>query len=116
MKQIKGNKGFGLVECVIAMLLICIALVGMTSHIGVSMAAMQTDKATSVASSLLQDKAEAIKQTPYNSIATGGDSIAQGGVYYARSWNVTTSGNMKTVALSIVWNGRTMNTSVVITL
>ncbi len=44
MKQIKGNKGFGLVECVVAMFLICIALLGMASHIGVSMAAMQTDK------------------------------------------------------------------------
>ena len=116
MKQIKGNKGFGLVECVVAMFLICIALLGMASHIGVSMAAMQTDKTTSVASSLLQDKVEAIKQTPYNNIATGGDSIVRGGGYYMRSWNVTTNGNMKTVALSIMWKGRTMNTSVVVTL
>jgi prepilin-type N-terminal cleavage/methylation domain-containing protein len=116
MKQIKGNKGFGLVECVIAMVLICTALLGMTSHIRVSMAAMQTDKTTSVASSLLQDKAEALKHTPYSSIATGGDSITKGGVYYVRSWNVTTSGNLKTVAMSILWNGRTMNTSIVVTL
>jgi Tfp pilus assembly protein PilV len=116
MKQIKGNKGFGLVECVVSMFLICIALLGMASHIGVSMAAMQTDKTTSVASSLLQDKAEALKQTPYNSIAAGGDSIVKGGVYYTRSWTVTTNGNMKTVGLSIMSNGRTMNTSVVVTL
>jgi len=40
----------------------------------------------------------------------------RGGGYYMRSWNVTTSGNMKTVALSIMWKGRTMNTSVVVTL
>jgi len=116
MKQIKGNKGFGLVECVVSMFLICIALLGMVSHIGVSMAAMQTDKMTSVASSLLQDKAEAIKQTPYNSISTGGDSVVKGGVYYMRSWNVTTSGNMKTVALSMTWNGRTVNTTMLVTL
>ena len=116
MKQIKGNKGFGLVECVVAMFLICVVLLGMAGHIGVTMAAMQTDKSTSVASSLLQDKVEAIKQTPYNSIATGGDSIVKSGVYYMRSWTVTTSGNMKTVALSIMSNGRTMNTSVVVTL
>ena len=56
MKQIKGNKGFGLVECVVAMFLICVVLLGMAGHIGVTMAAMQTDKSTSVASSLLQDK------------------------------------------------------------
>jgi hypothetical protein len=40
----------------------------------------------------------------------------KGGVYYMRSWTVTTNGNMKTVALSIMSNGRTMNTSVVVTL
>ncbi len=115
MKRI-NNKGFGLVECVAAMLIICVVLLGMARHIGVSMAAMQTDKTTSVASALLQDKVEAIKLTPYNSIATGGDSVVKGGVNFARSWTVTTNGNMKTAALSITWNGRTMNTSVVVTL
>jgi Tfp pilus assembly protein PilV len=115
MKQIKGNKGFGLVECVVSMFLICIALLGMASHIGVSMAAMQTDKNTSVASSLLQDKAEAIRQTPYINISTNGDSVAKGGILYQRSWNVTTNGNMKTVALSISWKGRTMNTTMLVT-
>lgn len=116
MKQFKSNKGFGLIECVVAMFLLCIVMLGMAGHVGVTMAAMQTDKSTSVASSLLQDKVEAIKHTPYNSIATGGDSIAKGGVCFMRSWTVTTNGNMKTAALSIMWNGRTMNTSVVVTL
>lgn len=98
------------------MFLLCIVLLGMAGHVGVTMAALQTDKSTSVASSLLQDKVEAIKHTPYNTIATGGDSIIRGGVYYMRSWTVTTNGNMKTVALSITWNGRTTNTSVLVTL
>ena len=115
MKQIKGNKGFGLVECVIAMFLTCMALVGMAAHIGVSMAAMQTDKTTSVASALLQDKSEAIRQTPFISIVTGGDSVMKGGISYTRNWNVTTNGNMKTVALSISWNGRTSNTTMLVT-
>ena len=97
------------------MSLICIALLGMASHIVVSMSAMQKTKRHPLQLSS-QDKAEALKQTPYNSIATGGDSIVRGGGYYMRSWNVTTSGNMKTVALSIMWKGRTMNTSVVVTL
>ncbi len=116
MKQLRGNKGFGLVECVVAMFLICIALLGMAAHIGVSMAAMQTDKTTSVASSLLQDKAEALRQTPYSNITTSGDSVAKGGVYYMRSWNVTTNGNMKTIALSIMWNNRSINTTMLVTL
>jgi prepilin-type N-terminal cleavage/methylation domain-containing protein len=107
MKQIKSNKGFGLIECVISMFLICIALLGMSAHIGVSMAAMQTDKTASVASALLQDKAEAIRQTPFLNISTSGDSIIKGGISYTRSWNVSTSGNMKTVVLLISWNGRT---------
>ena len=115
MKQIKGNKGFGLVECVVSMFLVCIALLGMAAHIGVSMAAMQTDKSTSVASSLLQDKVEAIRQTPYLSISSSGDSIVKGGVWFIRSWNVTTNGNIKTVALSICWNGRTVNTKMLVT-
>ncbi len=97
------------------MLLICMALLGMAAHIGVSMAAMQTDKTTSVASALLQDKAEALRQTPYNNITTSGDSVAKSGVYYMRSWNVTTNGNMKTVALSISWNRSTINTTMLVT-
>ncbi len=114
MRQLKGNKGFGLIECVVAMFLICIALLGMAAHIGVSMAAMQTDKTTSVASALLQDKVEALRQTPYINLSTGGDSVAKGGISYTRSWTVTTNGNMKTVALSIMSNGRTMNTSILV--
>ncbi len=115
MRQLRGNKGFGLVECVVAMFLLCIALLGMASHIGVSMAAMQTDKSTSVASSLLQDKAEALRQTSYINITTGGDSVAKGGVYYTRTWNVTTNGNMKTIALSISWNRSNINTTMLVT-
>ncbi len=114
MKQLNTNKGFGLIECVISMLLICIVILGMSAHIGVSMAAMQTDKMTSVSGSLLQDKIEAIKNMPYNSIATGEDSIVKGGVTFNRSWNVTTNGNIKTVALSVTRSGRTMNTSFVV--
>ena len=116
MKRIRNNKGFGLVECAAAMLIICVVLIGMARHIGVSMAAVQTDKTTSVASALLQDKVEALRLTPYSSIATGGDSVVKGGVSFTRNWTVTTSGNMKTTALSITWNGRTMNTAVVVTL
>jgi prepilin-type N-terminal cleavage/methylation domain-containing protein len=114
MKQLKGNKGFGLVECVVAMFLVSLVLLGLANHIGASMTALHTDKTTSVASALLQDKVEAIKQTPYGSITTGGDSIAKNGISFTRSWNVTISGNMKTVALSITWNGRTMNSSFVV--
>ena len=114
MKQIKNNKGFGLVECLISMFLISLVLLGLANHIGASMTALHTDKTTSVASALLQDKAEAIKQTPYGSVTTGSDSIEKNGFSFTRSWNVTISGNMKTVALSIAWNGRTMNTSMVL--
>jgi prepilin-type N-terminal cleavage/methylation domain-containing protein len=115
MKQIKSNKGFGLIECVISMFLICVALLGMSAHISVSMAAMQTDKTASLASALLQDKAEAIRQTPFINISTSGDSVTKGGISYTRSWNVTTNGNMKTIALSISWNGRTSTTTMLVT-
>lgn len=111
MKQLKGNKGFGLVECVVAMFLLCVVLLGMANHIGATMTALQADKTTSVASSLLQDKVEAIKHAPYGSISSGGDSISKNGISFTRNWNVTISGNMKTVALSIAWSGRTLNTS-----
>ena len=114
MKRIKGNNGFSLIECVIALFLVCVVLLSMVSHVGVSMAALQTDKMTSVASSLLQDRAEALRQTPYLSVATGGDTVVKDGISYARNWTVTVTGNMKTVALSIAWNGRTLNTSMLI--
>jgi prepilin-type N-terminal cleavage/methylation domain-containing protein len=114
MKKLRGNKGFGLVECVVAMFLFCIVMLGLANHLGATMTAMQADKTTSVASALLQDKVEAIKHTPYGSISSGGDSISKNGFSFTRTWNVTISGNMKTVALSIAWNGRTMNTSMVL--
>jgi Tfp pilus assembly protein PilV len=38
MKQLKGNRGFELEEYVVAMLLICIVLIGMAALICVSMA------------------------------------------------------------------------------
>lgn len=114
MKQIKGNKGFGLVECVVAMFLVSLVLLGLANHIGATMTALHTDKTTSVASALLQDKVEAIKHTPYGNITSGGDSISKNGISFTRNWNVTISGNMKTVALSIAWDGRTMNTSMIL--
>ncbi len=115
MRQLKSNKGFGLVECVVAMFLMCIVLLGIGSHIGVTMKAMQQDRNTSVASALLQDRAEAIKQTPYASISTGTDTVIKAGSYYVRNWNVTTNGNMKTVALSIAWGTRLLNTTMIVT-
>lgn len=114
MKQLRGNKGFGLVECVVAMFLFCIVMLGLANHIGATMTALQADKTTSVASALLQDKVEAIRHMPYGSITTGSDSISKNGISFTRSWNVTINGNMKAVALSIAWNGRTMNTSVLV--
>ena len=114
MKRINGNKGFSLIECVIALFLVSVVMLAMVSHVGVSMAALQTDKMTSVASSLLQDRAEALRQTPYLNVATGGDTIMKDGISYSRNWTVTSSGNMKTVALSIAWNGRTLNTSILV--
>ena len=115
LNRIEDNKGFGLVECVIAMFLLWVVLLGIAGHVGVSMAALQTGKMTSVASSLLQDKAEAIRHTPYPNVATGNDSITKGGIHYTRNWVVSTNGNMKTAALSIAWSGRMMSTSVLIT-
>ncbi len=115
LNQIKDNKGFGLIECVVSVFLICVVLLGIAGHVGVTMAALQTDKMTSVASSLLQDKAEAIRHTPYPNVSTGGDTVIQGGINYARNWGVTTNGNIKTVALSITWQGRTLNAFVLMT-
>jgi len=103
-KRMKNQKGFSLVEAVVSMFILTIVLLCIAAHAGVTAKQIATDKNYTVANTVIQDKFEELKQKPFNSINSGGDSVLKNGCLFYRTWNVTISnGNMKTITMVTDW-------------
>ncbi len=112
--KFRNKSGFSLVEFSIALFMVTIVLLGMTAHLGTSLKVSSHDRNYTTASYLLQDKIETIRQLNYLQVLNGSDSIAKSGVMFYRNWTCSTNANMKTVALSITWGSKVINSSLVL--
>jgi type IV pilus assembly protein PilV len=94
------NKGFTLVEVLIAMLLLVVALLGLASVATSVINGNGLSKEVTTATTLAQDKIEELKKVHYQSLSDGSDTSS----IYTRTWTVTTGFNMKTVDVAVTWN------------
>jgi len=98
-----GNmkKGFTLIELTISMFLLCFGLLAMGSFIGVMTKTTIQGKQITVASTLIQDKFESIKNTGFV-INAGTDTGNISGLVYSRDWVVNPNGNnMKQIDITV---------------
>ncbi len=98
------SSGFTLIENIIAIFLIVVAIVGLISTSIIVVKANSLGKTMTTATTLAQDKMEALKNAGYSSMASGSDTV-QG--LFTRTWTVTANSpavNMKTIVVSVAWS------------
>jgi type IV pilus assembly protein PilV len=99
-----GNRGFTLIEILIAVFLLVTALLGVMSTTVIVIKSNSLSKEMTTATTLAKDKMEQLKNTGYDSLAgtDTADSI------YTRTWTVTPDGSpaagMKTIVVTVQWN------------
>ena len=108
-----GKKGFTLVEVMIALFVLVVVLMGMAGYVATIMKVASQSKQTSVASSMIQDKMEALRNIPFAVLASGNDSVNAQGMTYQRQWTISQSGNIKTVDITVSYNGKNLQAATV---
>jgi type IV pilus assembly protein PilV len=99
--RMRNNKGFTLIEIMIAIFILVVALLGVA---GVTVSVINGNafsKEITSASTLAQDKMEELKDTAYGSIASGSDTNS----IYTRTWTVTSPiTDSKTIVVVVSWS------------
>ena len=99
-----GNRGFTLIEVIIAGFILVIAIFGVISTTVIVIKTDSLSKTMTTATTLAKDKMEQLKNTGYDSLegTDTADSI------YTRTWTVTADGSpaagMKTIVVTVQWN------------
>lgn len=82
---IKDNRGFTLIEVLVALSILAVALFGLLSMVGSTLRATESGKRQTQAVHLASEKLEMIKAIPYNNIQQSGDGTQSGDQAVIRS-------------------------------
>jgi len=112
----KNKKGFTLVEMVITMFILCFTLLALASFAGTLNKATIQSKQITIASNLVQDKLESLKNDGFSGAlsSTTPELSSQSGFNYTRSWTVTTTGNIKIVDVVVTIGQRSSSGQILI--
>ncbi len=116
-KERAGNKGFTMIEVQIAILMLVVAILGLSSMTVMVIKGNSFSKCTTKATALANDKMEDLKSRSFTdaSFSAGTHSDAGNPIQglYTRTWNVTdgmdasnTHINYKTIAVTVTWSGQ----------
>jgi len=103
MKRQK-QRGFTMVELLISLFVLSFVLLSITSLVFSVMRSTSKSKEASVATTLMQDKLESLKNAGLSSLTSGSDSIRLGNIDYLRQWAISPSGNIRTIMVMVNWN------------
>ena len=112
-KNKPDDRGFTLVEIMVAVFLVTIALLSLVSVTVIVIKGNSFSKTMTAATTLARDKMEDLKNTNYTSIASSASPETVQNTYQ-RSWTVATdspAANMSTITVTVnwVWGGQTRN-------
>jgi len=103
----KIQEGFTLIELLIALFVLSVVLLALCTMVYSVMRATTQSKGMATATTLVQDKMEEFKNLSYTSSAlapgTYSNSTSLGNITYNRQWTVSTSGNIKTITVTVSW-------------
>jgi type IV pilus assembly protein PilV len=98
------SKGFTFIEIMVAISILAVALLGLSSVTAMTIKSNTFSKAMTTATTLADDKMEQLKKTSYANLASGADSPES---IYTRTWTViqnSPAAGMKTVVVTVQWN------------
>jgi prepilin-type N-terminal cleavage/methylation domain-containing protein len=99
-RMLRTEKGFSLIEVMIAIVLFAIGLLAFAGLEIVAVRNATFSKDYGKANNYASQKVEEMKGTDWTSVS-GGSDTPEG--RFTRTWAVTTTGDVKTVAVSVAW-------------
>ena len=105
----RDQKGFTLLEFLIAVMILSVALLGMGTLTGAMISYNKEAFDNTVAVALSQGKMEQLKNIPYGSLTDGTDTPQ---TPYTRTWTIeddTPGTNMKTLTVTVTWRWKGNN-------
>lgn len=112
----KNQKGFTLVEIMAAIFILTVVLLAIGSLVYSIMRSTTSSKEVTVATTLMQDKMEDLRNTGLSSLNSGNDTVHMGNIDYLRQWVVAASGNIRTITVDVNWTSRGSHTVTMTTL
>jgi len=122
--SIRHRRGVSLIEILVAVFIFLVAVIGIIPVISSTLTGSREANQRAIAAALAQEKLEELRNSEYDSIASGqdvndqGDPVGldeygnEGGIYY-RSWEVEDGAPMvgaKTVTVTVTWTEHRVNT------
>ena len=114
MSKGKKNKGFTLIEIMIAVFILVTALLGLISTTVVIIKGNSLSRTMTTATTLAKDQMEQLKNTAYDSLTDGTDTQES---IYTRTWDVTKdspAAGMTTVEVKVDWRWQGASNQVVL--
>lgn len=111
---LRNNKGFTLVEIMVAISILSIALLGLVSVTVMVIKGNSFSKTMTTATTLANDKMEKLKNNSYAALAPGTETVES---IYTRTWTVTQNSpaaGMTTIVMTVqwTWQGAARNVTV----
>ncbi len=105
----KNENGFTLIELLIAVFILTVVLLAICSMVYSVMRSTSTSKETSIATALMQQKMEFLRNTASATPGTWSETVPMGNINYIRTWSVTPTSppsNYRTITLTVNWTDR----------
>ena len=100
----KKEKGFSLLEVMIALLILATVLLGVTALATTSVKVNSNANHLTLAYQRAQADLETLRRLPWGSISNGSRTSTYKGVVFTSTWIVATAGNIKNVSVTVAWN------------
>ena len=108
-----GQKGFTLIEVMIAVFLLAVALIGLAAVTTTVIRGNSFSQTLTTATTLAKDKMEDLRSTGYGSLQDGNDTKSMDNLNYTRRWTVGAEiNNRKTVNVTVTWTWLNLSHSV----
>jgi type IV pilus assembly protein PilV len=102
-RKMRNKKGFSLLEVMVGLVILAIGLLGVAAMTTTSIRTNSNANQLTEAYQTAQAEMEKLRNVPWGSVVNSSSSRESKGVTYATVWAVTTTGNVKDVAMSVSW-------------
>ena len=107
MKFSLKSDGFTLIEILVAIVILSVSLLALAALMATTTQNTSFGGHITEAATFAQDQFEQLRVTQWANIITGNNTTTGStGIVYTRNWNVVTSGNVRTITITISWNDR----------